>query len=48
MDSGSGRMLDIKGLRVHFDTLYGPVEALSSVDLQVDQGQIMGLSLIHI
>lgn len=43
MDSGSGRMLDIKGLRVHFDTLYGPVEALSSVDLQVDQGQIMGL-----
>ena len=36
-------MLEIEGLRVHFDTLDGPVEALNSVDLKVDEGQIMGL-----
>ena len=36
-------MLEIEGLRVHFDTLDGPVEALHSVDLAVEQGQIMGL-----
>jgi len=36
-------VLEIEGLRVHFDTLDGPVEALHSVDLQVDEGQIMGL-----
>ena len=36
-------MLEIEGLRVHFDTLDGPIEALHSVDLKVEQGQIMGL-----
>ena len=36
-------VLEIEGLRVHFDTLDGPVEALHSVELQVDEGQIMGL-----
>ena len=36
-------VLEIEGLRVLFDTLDGPVEALHSVDLQVDEGQIMGL-----
>jgi oligopeptide/dipeptide ABC transporter ATP-binding protein len=36
-------LLEIEGLRVHFDTLDGPVEALHSVDLGVEQGQIMGL-----
>ena len=36
-------MLEIKGLRVHFDTLDGSVEALNSVDLNVDESQIMGL-----
>ena len=36
-------VLGIEGLRVHFDTLDGPVEALNSVDLKVDEGQIMGL-----
>ena len=36
-------MLEIEGLRVHFDTLDGPIEALHSVDLNVEQGQIMGL-----
>ena len=36
-------MLEIEGLRVHFDTLDGPIEALHSVDLKVGHGQIMGL-----
>ena len=39
----SREVLEIEGLRVHFDTLDGPVEALHSVDLKVDEGQIMGL-----
>ena len=39
----TGEVLEIEGLRVHFDTLDGPVEALNSVDLKVDEGQIMGL-----
>ena len=36
-------VLEIEGLRVHFDTLDGPVEALHSVDLQVDEGQVIGI-----
>ncbi len=36
-------LLEIEGLRVHFDTLDGPIEALHSVDLKVGHGQIMGL-----
>ena len=36
-------VLEIEGLRVHFDTLDGSIEALNSVDLKVDEGQIMGL-----
>tara|TARA_B100000959_G_scaffold5305_1_gene5538 strand:- start:112 stop:1848 length:1737 start_codon:yes stop_codon:yes gene_type:complete len=39
----SENLLEIEGLRVHFDTLDGPVEALHSVDLAVEQSQIMGL-----
>ncbi|HJM23260.1 MAG: ABC transporter ATP-binding protein [Candidatus Thalassarchaeum sp.] len=39
----SDNLLEIEGLRVHFDTLDGPIEALHSVDLKVNQGQIMGL-----
>ena len=39
----SDNLLEIEGLRVHFDTLDGPIEALHSVDLNVEQGQIMGL-----
>jgi len=39
----SDNLLEIEGLRVHFDTLDGPIEALHSVDLKVGQGQIMGL-----
>jgi len=36
-------LLDIEGLRVHFDTLDGPVEALHSVSLSVKEGEIMGV-----
>ncbi len=36
-------LLEIDGLRVHFDTLDGPVEALHSVSLSVKEGQIMGV-----
>jgi oligopeptide/dipeptide ABC transporter ATP-binding protein len=36
-------VLEVEGLRVHFETLDGSVEALNSVDLRVDEGQIMGL-----
>ena len=39
----SEKLLEISGLRVHFDTLDGQVEALNSVDLEVNKGQIMGL-----
>ncbi|PXF19857.1 MAG: hypothetical protein CXX73_00455 [Methanobacteriota archaeon] len=42
-DMMPGKLLEIEGLRVHFDTLDGPIEALHSVNLNVDQGQIMGL-----
>ena len=37
------KLLDIQGLRVHFDTLDGPVEALHSVTLSVNEGEIMGV-----
>ena len=37
------KLLDIQGLRVHFDTLDGPVEALHSVSLSVNEGEIMGV-----
>ncbi len=39
----SENVLEVEGLRVHFDTLDGPVEALHSVDLKVKDSQIMGL-----
>ena len=37
------KLLDIQGLRVHFNTLDGPVEALHSVSLSVNEGEIMGV-----
>jgi oligopeptide/dipeptide ABC transporter ATP-binding protein len=39
----SENLLEIRGLKVHFDTLDGPVEALNSVDLDVKRKQVMGL-----
>ena len=36
-------MLQIEGLKVHFDTLDGPIEALNDVSLSVGEGEIMGV-----
>jgi len=36
-------LLRIENLKVHFDTLEGPVEALHDVNLEVKKGQIMGV-----
>lgn len=36
-------LLEISNLRVHFDTMDGPVEALHDVNLAVEEGQIMGI-----
>jgi len=36
-------LLEIDDLRVHFDTLEGPIEALHSVSFSVKEGQIMGV-----
>ncbi|MGY8644904.1 MAG: oligopeptide/dipeptide ABC transporter ATP-binding protein [Candidatus Poseidoniales archaeon] len=36
-------LLKIQNLKVHFDTLEGPVEALHDVNLEVKKGQIMGV-----
>ena len=36
-------LLEIDDLRVHFDTLDGPIEALHSVSFSVKEGQIMGV-----
>ena len=36
-------LLKIENLKVHFDTLEGPVEALHDVSLEVKKGQIMGV-----
>ena len=36
-------LLNIQNLRVHFDTLDGPVEALHAVSLSVKEGEIMGV-----
>ena len=38
------KLLDIQGLRVHFDTLDGPVEApYIQFTLSVNEGEIMGV-----
>jgi len=42
-DGISEDILSIKDLKVHFDTLNGPVDALDGVSLSVNDGQIMGL-----
>ena len=36
-------LLKIQNLKVHFETLEGPVEALHDVNLEVKKGQIMGV-----
>ena len=41
--NGGSNLLNIQNLRVHFDTLDGPEEALHSGSLSVKEGQIMGV-----
>ncbi|MFV1971408.1 MAG: ABC transporter ATP-binding protein [Acidimicrobiia bacterium] len=36
-------LLEIKGLRTHFDTRDGVVKAVDSVDLHVDRGEVLGV-----
>jgi len=36
-------ILQIEGLKVHFDTLDGPIEALNDVSFSVGEGEIMGV-----
>ena len=36
-------ILQIEGLKVHFDTLDGPIEALNDVSFSVREGEIMGV-----
>ena len=42
-DAMSGRMLEIKGLKVHFDTEEGVLYAVDGVDLGIDAGETLGL-----
>jgi len=37
------RLLEIKGLRTHFDTRDGVVKAVDAVDLHVDKGEVLGI-----
>ena len=37
------KILKIEGLKVHFDTLDGPIEALNDVSFSVGEGEIMGV-----
>ena len=36
-------LLKISNLRVHFETMDGPIEALHDVNLSVEEGEIMGI-----
>ncbi len=42
-DEGIKEILRIEGLRVHFETLDGPIEALNDVSFSVGEGEIMGV-----
>ena len=37
------RLLDIKGLKTHFDTRDGVVKAVDEVDFHIDRGEVLGL-----
>ncbi len=37
------RLLDIKGLKTHFDTRDGVVRAVDAVDIHVDRGEVLGI-----
>ena len=36
-------LLEIKGLKTHFDTREGVVKAVDAVDLHIDRGEVLGL-----
>ena len=38
-----GRMLEIKGLKIHFDTEEGVLQAVDGVDLGIDAGETLGV-----
>jgi ABC-type dipeptide/oligopeptide/nickel transport system ATPase component len=37
------RLLDVKGLRTHFDTRDGMVKAVDGADFHVNRGEVLGL-----
>ncbi len=41
--AATGPLLDIRGLRTHFDTQDGVVKAVDAVDLHVDRGEVLGI-----
>jgi ABC-type glutathione transport system ATPase component len=43
LTEGDTPLLEISNLKVHFDTLDGPIEALNDINLEVYKGQIMGV-----
>ena len=43
LTEGDTPLLQISNLKVHFDTLDGPIEALNDINLEVYKGQIMGV-----
>ncbi len=41
--SNGERLLDIRGLKTHFDTRDGVVKAVDAVDIHVDRGEVLGI-----
>ena len=41
--NGAERLLEIRGLKTHFDTRDGVVRAVDAVDLHVDRGEVLGI-----
>jgi oligopeptide/dipeptide ABC transporter ATP-binding protein len=41
--AGAERLLEINGLKTHFDTRDGVVKAVDAVDLHVDRGEVLGI-----
>jgi oligopeptide/dipeptide ABC transporter ATP-binding protein len=37
------RLLEIKGMRTHFDTRDGVVKAVDAIDIHIDRGEVLGL-----
>ncbi len=42
-EAGAERLLDIRGLKTHFDTRDGVVKAVDAVDMHVDRGEVLGI-----